>query len=441
LSDVSGLNNRAAISVRGLSKRYQLGEPMRIDGSFRELVMNAVTAPWRRARRLRGRAQDGWFWALRDVSFDVAPGEVVGVIGRNGAGKSTLLKILSRITEPTRGRVELRGRVASLLEVGTGFHPELTGRENVFLNGAILGMRRAEIHRKFDAIIDFAEVGPFVDTAVKHYSTGMYLRLAFAVAAHLDGEILLVDEVLAVGDVGFQKKCLGKMQDVSRGGRAVLFVTHNMMAASTLCQRGLVIDAGELRVNAAVQEAIKVYLSESTIAGADVWDVADLKRDRGYGELVQVTRIEALPARAGGFRFGEALRFRVHFRSRTTLQALSIGAGIDDILGHRLATFESNEVHFTLDVEKDREYRVELQVPQPYLNPGRYFLSVSLFSGRTYFDLLFHVAAFDVTSVDAATGTYFEPIAGAGSLRLPYRWTCADVASEARSAVTASTRS
>jgi homopolymeric O-antigen transport system ATP-binding protein len=419
----------SAISVRGLSKRYHLGEPVRLDGSFRELLMNAVAAPWRRARRLAGRAHDGWFWALRDVSFHVPPGEVVGVIGRNGAGKSTLLKILSRITGPTSGRIELRGRLASLLEVGTGFHPELTGRENVFLNGAILGMRRGEIHRKFDAIVDFAEVGPFVDTPVKHFSTGMYLRLAFAVAAHLDGEILLVDEVLAVGDVGFQKKCLGKMQDVSRGGRAVLVVTHNMMAASALCQRGLVLEAGGLRVDASMQEAIKVYLTDSAEAGADVWDVAALKRDEGRGELVQITRIEALPARAGGFRFGEPLRFRVHLRSRVSRHAVSVGAGIDDILGHRLATFESNEVHFSLDVEKDREYSVELHVPHPYLNPGRYFLSVSVFSGRTYFDLLFHVAAFEVTTIDAATGTYFEPIAGAGSLRLPYRWTHAGTSS------------
>ncbi len=233
-----------AVRIVRLSKRYQLGEAPRLAGSFREVLVNMAKAPLRRMRRLSGYAEDGWFWALRDVSFDVQPGEVTAVIGRNGAGKSTLLKILSRITEPTEGRVELRGRVASLLEVGTGFHPELTGRENIFLNGAILGMRRAEIRRKFDAIVDFAEVSAFIDTPVKHYSSGMYLRLAFSVAAHLDGEVLLVDEVLAVGDVAFQKKCLGKMQDVGRAGRTVMFISHNMAAVSALCTRAIVLEAG-----------------------------------------------------------------------------------------------------------------------------------------------------------------------------------------------------
>ena len=226
-----------AIRVANLSKRYQIGQREAANRSFRELLMSLATAPMRRLRRLSGRTDEGWFWALRDVSFEVAPGEVLAVIGRNGAGKSTLLKVLSRITEPTDGRIELRGRVASLLEVGTGFHPDLTGRENIYLNGAILGMPRADMRRKFDAIVEFAEVAKFIDTPVKHYSSGMYLRLAFSVAAHLDGEILLVDEVLAVGDVAFQQKCLGKMKDVSRGGRTVVFVTHNMMAASTLCER------------------------------------------------------------------------------------------------------------------------------------------------------------------------------------------------------------
>src|SRR5262249_8717687 len=198
--------------------------------SFREAVANTATGPFRRLKRLRGLAEDDWFWALRDVSFDVGAGEVLAVIGRNGAGKSTLLKVLSRITEPSAGRIELSGRVASLLEGGTGFHPDLTGRENIFLNGAILGMKRPEIRRQFDAIVEFAELARFIDTPVKHYSSGMYMRLAFSVAAHLEGEILLVDEVLAVGDVAFQQKCLGKMQDVSRGGRTVLFISHNMTA-------------------------------------------------------------------------------------------------------------------------------------------------------------------------------------------------------------------
>jgi lipopolysaccharide transport system ATP-binding protein len=412
-----------AVRLVRLGKRYQLGEAPRLAGSFREALTNLAKAPLRRMRRLSGYTEEGWFWALRDVSFDVQPGEVTAVIGRNGAGKSTLLKVLSRITEPTEGRVELRGRVASLLEVGTGFHPELTGRENVFLNGAILGMHRAEIRRKFDAIVDFAEVSSFIDTPVKHYSSGMYLRLAFSVAAHLDGEILLVDEVLAVGDVAFQQKCLGKMHDVSRGGRAVLFVTHNMMTASALCERGILVEAGRVRLDAQVQETIKEYLSDAAAAGNREWNVADLKRDGGLGELLRFTRIEASPANPLGFQFTEELRFRVHFRSEVTRSAIFAGAGIDDILGHRLATFESREVDFSFEVEQGKEYALELRIPQPYLNPGRYFLSVSLLSGQTYFDLLFHVAAFDISPIHHGTGDYFAPIAGAGALRLPYQWT------------------
>jgi lipopolysaccharide transport system ATP-binding protein len=208
------------------------------------------------------------FWALRDISFDVAPGEVVGIIGRNGAGKSTLLKILSRITEPTEGRLTLHGRVASLLEVGTGFHPELTGRENIFLNGAILGMSRAEIIRKFDDIVSFAGVERFLDTPVKRYSSGMYVRLAFAVAAHLEPEILIVDEVLAVGDAEFQKKCLGKMHEVSRGGRTVLFVSHNMGAIQTLCSRAVWLDQGQVRFDGEAGDGINRYLAQSGTAGA-----------------------------------------------------------------------------------------------------------------------------------------------------------------------------
>ncbi len=258
-----------AIRVQGLSKLYRIGERVRYK-SLRESIQNAVTAPFRRDRHA-----EETIWALRDVTFEVAPGEVVGVIGRNGAGKSTLLKILSRITEPTEGRVELHGRVGSLLEVGTGFHQELTGRENIYLNGAILGMRRVEIARKFDEIVDFAEVEKFIDTPVKHFSTGMYLRLAFAVAAHLEPEILLVDEVLAVGDAAFQKKCMGKMGDVARGGRTVLFVSHNMTAITSLCTRTVWLGQGRLLMDDEARKTAEAYLlSESSAALTRVWDEA-----------------------------------------------------------------------------------------------------------------------------------------------------------------------
>lgn len=219
-----------AIRVEGLGKRYRIGAPAMNYHTLRETFVDAVRAP---LRKIRGKAEDGSLnsiWALKDISFEVKQGQVLGIIGRNGAGKSTLLKILSRVTDPTEGLGEIHGRVGSLLEVGTGFHPELTGRENIFLNGAILGMRRSEIEHNFDEIVEFAEVGQFIDTPVKRYSSGMYLRLAFAVAAHLEPEILVVDEVLAVGDAEFQRKCLGKMSDVAQQGRTVLFVSHNMSA-------------------------------------------------------------------------------------------------------------------------------------------------------------------------------------------------------------------
>lgn len=253
----------AAIRVSDLGKRYRIGERVRYK-SLRESLSNAVTRTFRGGRRT-----EETIWALKDVSFEVAAGEVVGVIGRNGAGKSTLLKILSRITEPTEGRVELHGRVGSLLEVGTGFHQELTGRENIYLNGAILGMKRAEIDRKFDEIVAFAEVERFLDTPVKHFSTGMYLRLAFAVAAHLEPEILLVDEVLAVGDASFQKKCVGKMDEVARGGRTVLFVSHNLAAIEGLTERALVLDGGRVDFDGPVGPAIHRYVNELLPASDD----------------------------------------------------------------------------------------------------------------------------------------------------------------------------
>ncbi len=254
-----------AVRIASVSKRYLIGPvghraPYR---TFREAVTDLAAAPFRRLRRLRGAAPaEDTLWALKDVTFEVQPGEVVGIVGRNGAGKSTLLKILSRVTEPTEGRVELHGRVASLLEVGTGFHPELTGRENIFLNGAILGMYRREIERRLDEIVAFAEVERFIETPVKHYSSGMQMRLAFAVAAHLEQEILLIDEVLAVGDAAFQKKCLGRMEAVAGAGRTVLFVSHNMPVVRQLCQRGVLLQQGRVARIGKVDEIVDAYLAD-----------------------------------------------------------------------------------------------------------------------------------------------------------------------------------
>ena len=251
---------RPIVKVEGISKRFRI-QPREAPSvrypTLRESLVKMARSPFARNRMNGG--SDGTVWALRDVTFEVMPGEVMGIIGPNGAGKSTLLKILSRIIEPTSGRVELYGRVASLLEVGTGFHPDLSGRENVFLNGAILGMKRREIESKFDEIVAFADVGKFIDTAVKHYSSGMYLRLAFAVTAHLDPEVLIVDEVLAVGDANFQRKCLQKMDDVTRSGRTVLLVTHSLGMVTHHCQRALLLDEGRIVTSGSAQAVVDYY--------------------------------------------------------------------------------------------------------------------------------------------------------------------------------------
>jgi lipopolysaccharide transport system ATP-binding protein len=266
-----------AIRVEGLGKQYRIGTRKASYGSLRDSLTEAVAGPFKRFRKngdgsspsaLTTLPRDT-IWALRDVSFEVKRGEVIGIIGRNGAGKSTLLKILSRVTEPTNGEVDLFGRVGSLLEVGTGFHPELTGRENIYLNGSILGLKRAEIRSRFDEIVAFAEIERFVDTPVKRYSSGMYVRLAFAVAAHMETEILLIDEVLAVGDTVFQKKCLGKINEVAKEGRTVLFISHNMAALTRLCQRGLVLDAGAAVLDSNIFEATSCYLHSDVGTSAE----------------------------------------------------------------------------------------------------------------------------------------------------------------------------
>jgi lipopolysaccharide transport system ATP-binding protein len=291
-----------AIRVENLSKRFVLGERIGIK-TFRETLQDLFTAPFRRWVKNNGDVPrekvdtDKVIWALKDVSFEVKHGEVLGIIGPNGAGKSTLLKILSRITEPTGGYAEIRGRVGSLLEVGTGFHPELTGRENIYLNGAILGMSKAEIRRKFDDIVSFAGVEKFIDTPVKRYSSGMQVRLAFAVAAHLEPEILIIDEVLAVGDAEFQKRCLGKMNEVSRSGRTVLFVSHNMAAVEALCTRVLLFGAGEVIERGAPHAIISKYLSSRThVHCSNILDLSH-SRARTPTSTTNNSRIPAVGAR------------------------------------------------------------------------------------------------------------------------------------------------
>jgi lipopolysaccharide transport system ATP-binding protein len=298
--DGSERMSTSAIRARSLTKIYRLGAHVERYSTFRDTLANAIKHPFRRLRsRSKEKNEDTTLWALKNVDFDIGYGEVVGVIGRNGAGKSTLLKILSRITEPTAGWAEIRGRVGSLLEVGTGFHLELTGRENIYLNGAILGMRRSEIERKFDEMIDFSGVEKFIDTPVKHYSSGMYLRLAFAVAAHLEPEILLVDEVLAVGDAAFQRKCIGKMNDVAAQGRTVLFVSHNLGAVKELCTSALVMSNGEVGFRGPVSEGLAYYsrnLNDSEPsegASGTLWRTVDVN-EGSRRSSVEVRRDEPL---------------------------------------------------------------------------------------------------------------------------------------------------
>ena len=372
-----------AIHVENLGKQYHIGALQKAGGrssykSLRDSIASAASAPFRMARNLIGRNgaennhQDEIFWALKDVSFEVKKGEIVGVIGRNGAGKSTLLKLLSRITEPTAGRVQIHGRVGSLLEVGTGFHPELTGRDNVFLNGAILGMKHAEIARNFDAIVAFAEVEKFIDTPVKHYSSGMYLRLAFAVAAHLETEILIVDEVLAVGDAEFQKKCLGKMQDASRGGRTVLFVSHNMTAVQSLCTRALKLNNGELEVDGQVGLVVERYLREGHI---DLAEALWTEPTSAPGDdLIRIKRVRVLPDDNS-----DRMLLTMQTPLRIETEYWVIKAGVVTHLTYHLLNHEGITVLTSGCRPAVREpglYRAVCQLPANLLNSGGYFFKL-----------------------------------------------------------------
>jgi len=337
------------------------------------------------------------FWALRHVSFEIKRGEVVGIIGRNGAGKSTLLKILSRITEPTEGRVSIKGRVASLLEVGTGFHPELSGRENIFLNGAILGMTKAEIRAKFDEIVDFAAVEQFIDTPVKRYSSGMYVRLAFAVAAHLEPEILIVDEVLAVGDAEFQKKCLGKMKDVAGHGRTILFVSHNMTAVAALCQSGIYLKNGMVDLAGSIDSVIKRYMEESSV-GED--STIEELRLPGMGQDLCFTSIEMANRQPNVF-YGSPLVFDLEIQSKKDFDNVSVASNIMNRSGICVGALFSK---YCFEIKAGETKRIRLSIRNHKLAPDRYHAGFSIglggfdnhrhdldiVVGKPYFEILPH---------------------------------------------------
>jgi lipopolysaccharide transport system ATP-binding protein len=389
-----------AIRVVQLGKRYRLGEQQRAGyHTLRESLVGLASGALRRLRQPAA-SPPSEFWALSDINLEIRHGEVVGLVGRNGAGKSTLLKILSRIIKPTTGRAELRGRVGSLLEVGTGFHPELTGRENVYLNGAILGMSRREISRKFDEIVAFAEVDRFLDTPVKRYSSGMYVRLAFAVAAHLEPEILVVDEVLAVGDQRFQKKCLGKMNEVSRHGRTVLFVSHNIAALVNLCSRAVLIDQGRVVADGEPRSVTQQYLSTEAEASHGDCDLSARPR-RGGLPLIQKLRLfNAAGQLASRIACGEALTVEFDLDLPQPLAEPNLGVGFDNHWGQRICTVanflspdELPLLHGTC--------RVRCRIAELPLVPGTYTLTLN--AGTSHQPLLDHlqnVVALEVLPAD-----------------------------------------
>ncbi|MEI8290493.1 MAG: ABC transporter ATP-binding protein [Verrucomicrobiota bacterium] len=418
-----------AIKIEGLGKKYLLQHQAagRRYVALRDVLAEKAKSLFSNQKsEIGNRKSVEEFWALQDVSFEIKPGEAVGIIGRNGAGKSTLLKVLSRITEPTTGRIRIRGRVASLLEVGTGFHPELTGRENIFLNGAILGMSRVEIKKKFDEIVDFAEVEKFLDTPVKRYSSGMYVRLAFAVAAHLEPEILIVDEVLAVGDAAFQKKCLGKMDEVShRQGRTILFVSHQMSVVASLCSRVVLLAGGRLAADGSSHKVIAKYLTASGASNEVVRDLRNFSPRKGTGELF-ITEAEICAFHDGEPlpvpRMGDMLGIRLKIENRAGLprHKIRLSVSIKAINGQKLVHVCNEDDGYQFPDADNATIMVEL--PHLLLYPGTY--SVSLWAGSSEYsdhDYLEDCLSFEVGQ-PAVSPRGFKPDWVHGYFLHPSKW-------------------
>jgi len=403
--------SKPIIKINDLSKCYRIGTKEKGYKTFREAIIDGFSAPFKNLKQLqrltkfnnRGdEAQNNdIIWALKDISFNVDEGEVLGIIGKNGAGKSTLLKILSRITEPTGGVIEINGRVSSLLEVGTGFHPELTGRENIFLNGAILGMRKREIEKKFDEIVNFAEIEKFLDTPVKRYSSGMYVRLAFAVAAHLEPEILLIDEVLAVGDISFQKKCLGKMEDVAKGGRTVFFVSHNMGAIRSLCNNAIWLDDGGIIKKGTTDEVIKDY-EESQLKHLDKFSYVvkrnpkDVKYKSFYFSRVEILKIKGKEEKNTTiFKYNDKLVLIVNFSGEPEGGRFSPEFYIYNEIGQLVSLGATGPYHGKYFNKKIKKIRVE--IGPLILTSGEYRIKLSVMTGSIRADTWENAIGFSIT--------------------------------------------
>jgi lipopolysaccharide transport system ATP-binding protein len=384
----------AVIRAEGLGKRYRLVSPTPAT-TVSDAARSALATIRERHGARAGKEERDWFWALRDVSFEVSRGEVLGIVGPNGAGKSTLLKILSRITNPTEGRAEIGGRTGSLLEVGTGFHPELTGRENVFLNGAILGMRRAEIERKLDEIVEFAGISRFLDMPVKRYSSGMYVRLAFAVAAHLEPEILLVDEVLSVGDQEFQQRCLGRMEEAAHSGRTIVFISHNLAAISALCTRGILLQQGVAVEQGPVDRVLERYLA-SVHEGARISLRA--RSDRHGDGALRFTGLEVMGS-SGAVLAGDEVEVRLDYEAETELRNVMVGIGVNGLLGEPLFLCSTDLTGERMRTAPDSG-TVVCKIPRLPLMAGRYSVNIYAEVNGVVADWLHDAATFDVVASD-----------------------------------------
>ncbi|MDX6696394.1 MAG: lipopolysaccharide transport system ATP-binding protein [Blastocatellia bacterium] len=414
-----------AITAESIAKEYRIGGLQDSYRTLRDVLAGAALGPVRAFQSLlrRGRVvpDNEIIWALKDISFEVKRGEIVGLIGRNGAGKSTLLKVLSRITEPTRGRARINGRVGSLLEVGTGFHPELSGRENTFLNGAILGMKKSEIKRKFDEIVAFAEVERFVDTPVKHYSSGMYLRLAFAVAAHLEPEILLVDEVLAVGDAAFQNKCLGKMSDIAGEGRTVLFVSHNMPAIKNLCHRALLLDGGSIEREGDAAAVVQYYLQGDYQGSKKVWPQGERPGNESY-KLNSVRILNQAGEEVSSVQLSESLVVEIDYEVVQTGAYVSFSLVLFDADGLGLfASLSNTEKDFYGRPLPCGRYKSRCTLSGDLLNTGKFSFSLIGFSANwTDHFRVDQVVSFEATDDGVLRGDYYGPFGGPLRPRFPW---------------------